>query len=410
MANAPTSYQAITRLFNDTRPTSLVPLESPNLDDRSERQLAEDAIALVGRVSEGKLNDFTPGSPTRALMEGHAHIQAKIAYLANQVGRKASIEWLQVAGIQRIAGKAAVVTLEFTLTTPLSTPYSIPAGFEVRASRVSFRTAEPLTIAPGFITGTVTAVCTEAGSIGSVGPDQVKRPLVPLAYLASVTNPLPAIPGEDGETDEQVIARGFSSLRRRNLVSQEDYEAFSREALGTSLVCRAYGKMDATGRALDIPAVTVAACTQTGQLLTQAEKSALTSALNLRGHITVEHIVADVVPVLIYVQTIVTATASADATRTANDIAIALEKYLSPSERWIERQITASGLAYEIRKAGGDRLTGVDLLFFGTPGEPVNRDSFYTGRFQTLAYQGINMTVLQGNESYSFAFGDGDPD
>ncbi len=199
-------------------------------------------------------------------------------------------------------------------------------------------------------------------------------------------------------------------MRRRNLVSQEDYEVFSREALGTSLVCRAYGKMDATGRALDIPAVTVAACTQTGQLLTQAEKSALTSALNLRGHITVEHIVADVVPVLIYVQTIVTATASADATRTANDIAIALEKYLSPSERWIERQITANGLAYEIRKAGGDRLTGVDLLFFGTPGEPVNRDSFYTGRFQTLAYQGINMTVLQGNESYSFAFGDGDPD
>ena len=409
MPNAPTQYQALSQIFADTRTTTLTPLEAPQLDARDEKKIVEDAIALVGLSSGGQLNDFSPGSPTRALLEAQAHVYAKTSYVANQVASSAAIQWLQIAGIQRIAGRAAVTSLEFRLSLPLSTNFNVPQGFIVRAGRTQFRTTAPLTIPPGNVTGQVAAQCTQVGSIGNVKAGAIKSPVQPLAYLASVSNPLGVTSGEDGESDSAVIARGFTSLRRRNLVTQDDYEEFARSALGQDLVCRAYGKLDETGRALDIPSVTMALCKSSGELLTQGEKQNLQAALDLKGHITVEHRIADMVPLKLDLICVCGVTTGESAGQVADAIALQLKEYLAPAERWTEAQLTANDLEFQVRSADA-RVSGVDLLYFGVSGEPTNLDSIFTDRFQTLQYNSLTLTVLQAGQSYLYGYGQGDPD
>lgn len=409
MAQAQTEYQAIAQIFTDTRATSLTPLEAPQLDDRDEKQVVEDAIALCIEASKNQLTDFTPGSPTRALVEAMAHVYAKTSYVANQTAGAAAVSWLQVAGIQRIAGRAATTSLEFRLVSPLSTPFFVPQNFIVRAGRIQFRTTAPLTIKAGEVTGQVAAACTQTGSIGNVRSGEIKSPIQPLAFLASVRNPLPVTNGEDGETDAEVIARGFTSLRRRNLVTQDDYEEFARAAMGQDTIARAYGKLDETGRALDIPAVTVAVCKLSGELLTQGDKQALLSALNLKGHITVNHRVADIVPTKLDLVCVCGVAAGENAGDVADAIAAKLRSYLVPAERWIETQLTGNDLEYQVRNADS-RISAVDLVFFGRAGEPAQLDSIFTGRFETLQFNSLTLTVLQSGQSYLYGYGQGDPD
>lgn len=404
-----TDYQALAQLFLDTRTTNLAPLEAPLLDARDEKRVVEDAIALCKTASGGQLTDFTPGSPTRALVEAMAHVYAKTSYVANQVAGAAAINWLQVAGIQRIAGRAAATSLEFRLLTQLSTPFFVPQGFIVRAGRIQFRTTAPLTIKAGEVVGTVQAICSQVGSIGNVRAGEIKSPVQPIAFLASVRNPLPVTSGQDAENDASVIARGFTSLRRRNLVTADDYESFARSALGEDIVCRAYGKMDETGRALDIPSVTVALCKLTGELLTLGDKQALVTALDLRGHITVEHRSADIEPVKLDIICVCGIAPGENAGQAADAIAAKLRSYLAPSERWIEKQLTVNDLEFQVR-GSDERVDAVDLLLIGRAGSPVQLDSIFTGRFETLQFNSLTLTVLQSGQSYLYGYGQGDPD
>jgi hypothetical protein len=404
-----TEYQALTQIFQDSRATNLEPIAAPQLDARDEKAVVEQAIAIAAAASQGQLSDFTPGSPTRALVEAMAHVYAKTSYVANQVAGAAAVNWLQIAGIQRIVGRAATTSLEFRLSAALATPFFIPQGFIVRAGRIQFRTVAPLTIAPGQVIGQVSAACTQTGSIGNVRAGEIKNPIQPLAFLGSVRNPLAVTNGEDAETDAQVIARGFSSLRRRNLITQDDYEEFTRAAMGQDTVCRAYGKLDETGRALDVPSVTVGVCKSTGELLTQGDKDALLSALNLKGHITVEHRIADIIPVRLDLTAIVGVANGEPAGEVADKIALRLAEYLSPGERWIETQMTANDLEFQVRSSD-PRIDAVDIIYFDEPGRPLQLDSIFTSRFQTLQYNSLTLTVLQAGQSYLYGYGQGDPD
>jgi hypothetical protein len=129
----------------------------------------------------------------------------------------------------------------------------------------------------------------------------------------------------------------------------------------------------------------------------------------LKGHITVEHRIADIIPVRLDLTAIVGVANGEPAGEVADKIALRLAEYLSPSERWIETQMTANDLEFQVRSSDS-RIDAVDIIYFDEPGRPLQLDSIFTSRFQTLQYNSLTLTVLQAGQSYLYGYGQGDPD
>lgn len=410
-----TNRPLISQLFTDTRTTSIAPLPSPQLDDRSEKQLVEDAIARVRTQSREVLNDFSVGSPTRALLEGHAMIQAKMAFIANQLGRKAAIDWLQVAGVQRIAGRAATTTLVFRLTAALTTDFIVPISFEVRSTGASFITSEALVIPAGEVSGEVPAQCRSVGTIGNVGAARIDTPIRSLSFLQSVTNPLPVTNGEDGETEQETISRGFASLRRRNLITVDDYEEFVRGVIGKSAVVKAYGGIDLQGATAEQPTVIVAIAGASGDQISDAEKVQLESALGLRGHATVQHTVVDIETVSLDARVLLDLPPTAGMKTMSDKVAAALKKYVSPSSVWVDARLELNQLIYQVGEVGKQASQQTNGLYgwgvyFGRTGQALTDTLAVTNSYQTLKLSTIIIEANQQGATEIRGYGPGDPD
>jgi len=70
-----------------------MPLPSPNLDDRSFRQLVEEARRRI-QSSCPEWTDLTPGDPGLALVEVFAFLTETLIYRLNRVPHKAYVEFL----------------------------------------------------------------------------------------------------------------------------------------------------------------------------------------------------------------------------------------------------------------------------------------------------------------------------
>ncbi|NJR40956.1 MAG: hypothetical protein HC781_21605 [Leptolyngbyaceae cyanobacterium CSU_1_4] len=227
--------------------TRFTPLEAPILDPRNEEKLVEMAIERVFLASGGRINDFSTSSPVRALIEGQAFSAAEHLFWANQFVEAVSIQVLQIAGVQRRLGTTSQTILTFTLTAPLASPFTVPQGYLVkdRSGKITFATDEVLIISAGQVAGQVSATCTELGKQGDVGTYSLVQLTQPLAFLQSVTNIQGATGGTDPETIEQTKARGFASLRRRGLVSADDYQEETKSLLGLGSVAHCIGNRSA---------------------------------------------------------------------------------------------------------------------------------------------------------------------
>src|SRR5258706_588237 len=116
----------------------------------------------------------------------------------------------QLLGVERLAAQPALTTLEFTLTGPLTVPFTISKGTLIGTSdgRFRFATTASLTIAPGAVVGIVAAAATVPGS-GANGylAGQVHVQINPSALIASVINVTPTAGGSSPETDDHLRAR-----------------------------------------------------------------------------------------------------------------------------------------------------------------------------------------------------------
>lgn len=87
------------------------------------------------------------------------------------------------------------------------------------------------------------------GRGGNVAAGQIKDVKTSLARLDSVTNPLPAVQGEDTEALPHLLERGPQFLRHRNrAVTREDYEWLAREASRAVAKVRCVPNMDDQGQ------------------------------------------------------------------------------------------------------------------------------------------------------------------
>ncbi len=116
----------------------------------------------------------------------------------------------QLLGVSRLASQPATTTIQFTLTSALTLPFTIAAGTPVGTSDglFAFATSVVLTIAAGATIGTIAATATAPGAAANgYLPGQVNVQLSPSALVASVSNTTTTAGGSAPETDDHLRSR-----------------------------------------------------------------------------------------------------------------------------------------------------------------------------------------------------------
>jgi hypothetical protein len=228
-----------------------------NLDPRTESIIAEEAQLLAFNSSSGKLNDFSAGSPLRALVEAQAFCGGEVLWYLNKSIPAIALQFYKNVGVERRLGTKANVKLTFNLRQTQQIPFTIPANFKVLTSdnSAAFLTDESLTIPPGNVSGSVSATAEVAGSDSNVAPQTITLASQPLVNLQSVTNLSPAQGGSEKETINQTIQRGNEQLRLRGLVSRADYEERAKQIVGAGSNFKVLGNVGADKESYELGSV-----------------------------------------------------------------------------------------------------------------------------------------------------------
>jgi hypothetical protein len=215
------------------------PLPSVSIDPRNEAEIVQAASQVVYDASNQTLNDFSTGNPLSALIQGQAFAQGEFLFWANQLPQEILINWIgPFLGAMRRLGSSAVAQLTVNIS-PSNTETVIPAGTNfttnsqlTNGQTITFITTERYTIAAGRSTVNITVASQYVGSQYNCPANSITgAPAIGIAGL-SVTNPQPAVGGSDVETYDEVQQRFFTLIRRKNPVSQEDWQGFFEDFYG----------------------------------------------------------------------------------------------------------------------------------------------------------------------------------
>lgn len=114
-------------------------------------------------------------------------------------------------GVQRLQATAATTTLKFTIETPLQSAVAIPAGTRAtNGNDVFFATDDYTEIKPGATEVSISATCTEEGSLGNnFAEGEINVLVTALPYVTSVENTVLTFGGSDIESDDDLRERAF---------------------------------------------------------------------------------------------------------------------------------------------------------------------------------------------------------
>jgi len=119
-----------------------MPLQPPNLDDRTFDQLVEEARNRI-LTSCPAWTDLSPSDPGMMLLELFAHLTETMIYRLNRVPEKAYTEFLRLIGVCIHPPAAASVMLRFSRTQATDRPIEIPRGTHVTVNRAESDGGEP---------------------------------------------------------------------------------------------------------------------------------------------------------------------------------------------------------------------------------------------------------------------------
>jgi hypothetical protein len=386
--------------------TRFTPLEAPVLDPRNEAELVEMAIARVFLASGGRINDFSTSSPVRSLIEGQAFAAAEHLFWCNQFLEAVSIQVLQIAGVQRRLGTASQTRLTFTLTAPLAGPFTIPQGYLVKdgSGRIGFATDAVLVIPAGQTSGVVSATCTELGKKGDVGAYSLVQLTQPLAFLQSVTNIQGATGGTDPETVEETKARGFAALRRRGLVSADDYEQETKNLLGLGSVAKCIGNRAPDRISYQLGAAHLFCLNPDGSLLNEAQIESLKLALQRRTFVAARVQISNVDVVELNAYVICAMVPGTNPQVTGATIWRSLQSYLQPGKLPLGETIVLKELEYLARNANGvEYVQSVSLGRHLQPRYGTNLQLPYD--FSAAKLRSLTVELVDGSQSYAYNFG-----
>lgn len=205
-------------------PRILSPLPSLQLDPRNTNALLSAIQSRIYLESGGVLNDFSPASPLSALTEGQAAASSELLYYLNNLPEAYAIQWMKLLGVQRIIGATSYVEITFTKIASYGRPVYIPQGTELYTSAgLKFILSSDVNIGVTEFSRTAIAVSEKWGTVYNVPPRSITTIGRAIVGLDSVINFKEAVGGEDTETVAQMKSRVFSVLRRRSLITEEDY-------------------------------------------------------------------------------------------------------------------------------------------------------------------------------------------
>jgi len=215
------------------------PLPSVSIDPRNESEIVQAASQVVYEASNQTLNDFSAGNPLSALIQGQAFAQGEFLFWANQLPQEILINWIgPFLGAMRRLGSSAVAQLVVTIS-PSNTDTVIPVGTSfvtnsntTGGQTITFINTEQYVIPAGESSIRITVASQYVGSQYNCPANTIViSPSIGIDGLA-VTNPQPAVGGSDVETYDQVQERFFTLIRRKNPVSQEDWQNFFEDFYG----------------------------------------------------------------------------------------------------------------------------------------------------------------------------------
>lgn len=203
------------------------------LDPRNEAELVTQAQRRVENASNGALNDFTPGSPLAALLEGQVFATAELLYYLNMLPEALALEVLRLSGTDRSPGTKARGTLVFLLQRPLSNPFVLPAGYRLTHNSRDYLLSEQLFIPASALQASVRVEAAGVGSEYNLPAYAISARNLALNFLESAYNDAPISGGTDQQSIAAFLAAAQRALRFRGvLVSASDYAQRARELLG----------------------------------------------------------------------------------------------------------------------------------------------------------------------------------
>ena len=200
----------------------ILPLQ---LDPRNTSALVRDMQTKIFLESDGQLNDFSPASPLSALVEGQAFAQGELLYYLNSLPEAYTLQWLRQLGIQRAIGARSVVEVTFIKKRGFNRSVVIPANTIVSTSnnlnfvlKTEVRIGDVQSSAKGIVESE------KWGSVYNVPAESIEKINRNILGLERATNLTSSQGGKDLESIDSLKAKAFSLLRRRGLISAEDYE------------------------------------------------------------------------------------------------------------------------------------------------------------------------------------------
>ena len=209
------------------------PLPAVSLDPRTEAQLVQQASQRVYEASNQTLNDFSAGNPLAALLEGQAFAQGEFLYWANQLPQSVLANWIgPFLGAMRRLGTPATAQLLLTIP-PNNQVVTVPAGSTFTTNPAltggeafEFVLADAVSIAAGDSYARAAVYSRYVGSVYNCPSNAIIGASANNVQGLTVTNPLPAVGGSDVETYQDVQERFFTLIRRKNPVSEQDWQDF----------------------------------------------------------------------------------------------------------------------------------------------------------------------------------------
>lgn len=180
-------------------------------------------VNYLRRDDPAQLTDFEVGGVARTLVEATAHEAARVhaelegvynaAFLETASGR-ALDHVVALVGVERVPAGRARATLRFNRDPAAAGAITIAAGTRVIDPdvEVEYETVEVVTMSPAQTRVAVEAQDVEPGN-PPVAADLLTILPVPIAGIASVTNPAPARRADNAESDAELRTRARSFLQ-----------------------------------------------------------------------------------------------------------------------------------------------------------------------------------------------------
>ncbi|KHF33397.1 Baseplate J-like protein [Paenibacillus sp. P1XP2] len=343
---------------------SYVDLPDIQFTDQQVQSILDAALAAVEAKTGRTMNR---ADPDRILLLALVREIIQLRVLIDQVKKGDLLKYARggaldhlgaLYNVYRLPAEAAHTTIRFTLSMPLTSPQTIPAGTRVGVQNsggtMFFATKEAAVFPAGSTTKDIPAAANVTGAAGNgFIPGQINTIMDPLPYVQSAVNVTESSGGADTESDD--------ALRARIRLAPESFStAGPREGY-------IYWAKTASPAIIDVAAVSpaerevlIVPLLQGGELPTQDIIDQVSDALNdrsirpLTDHVTVQ--APDVMPYDITLTYYISSANVASETAIKAAVTKAVDEYRLWQKSKLGRDINPSELIWRVMSAGALRV------------------------------------------------------